>query len=642
MKGSLARRLGTPSNRGRHDRTIPLLVTLLGLCPCLSPGAPILDGASDGESGIYSLADFGVAGDGQTDDTRALQTALDTAANEGGGVVFLPRGRFRVEGRLTIPSDVTLEGLARYPPNRIDFATDDLKGSVLLAFAGRGEPDGEPFLTLQGNATLRGVTIVYPEQTNTREPIPYPWTVRCAGNNVAVLDCLLLNPYQALDFGTYAHGRHLIRNVYGQPLLTGLYIDQCYDVGRVENIHFWPFWSGPNLQEPVCDFMRERGTAFRIGRTDGQMMLNCFSIYYRTGMHFVDTGYGPGSGVYTGCYMDICPTAVRVDSVQGHAGVSFVNGMFMSGVEVAPTNLGPVKFSGCGFWPLRGLESHAVVEGRGPVFFESCHFSGWDQQRTGAPCIDANAQRIVVTGCDFETSRTDHLKVRLGAHTHAAIVAMNLMPGGALIENRAGPRAAVEIAMNATTPPRRFVDHWLVLGPFPNPGAGKPWEAQRSRRGFDTDFLADLGGEARARLDPRSEVSVTDAEGNARRVRSVVVPAERATSILSFSGLFRSLKGVAYAACVLDAQDDTTGFFEFGSNDCAKVWVNGTLVHEQWAPGGRGCLPGNDLFEAPLSRGANAVLIKVEDAGGSSWSTALEVYDEEGRPVPSRPWTVAP
>ena len=54
----------------------------------------------------------GLAGDGVTDDTTALQAAL-TAAGNGPDLVLLPRGTFRITNRLSIPSGVTLRGMGR-------------------------------------------------------------------------------------------------------------------------------------------------------------------------------------------------------------------------------------------------------------------------------------------------------------------------------------------------------------------------------------------------------------------------------------------------------------------------------------------------------------------------------------------------
>ncbi len=57
---------------------------------------------------VYNVRDFGAAGDGKTDDTQALQDALD-AAGTSGGRVYLPEGDYCSAG-LTIPNGVVVYG----------------------------------------------------------------------------------------------------------------------------------------------------------------------------------------------------------------------------------------------------------------------------------------------------------------------------------------------------------------------------------------------------------------------------------------------------------------------------------------------------------------------------------------------------
>jgi hypothetical protein len=56
-------------------------------------------------------SEFGVVGDGTTDDTTALQSAIDAAAvNASGGTVILPKGTFLTKSTLRIPGGVTVKG----------------------------------------------------------------------------------------------------------------------------------------------------------------------------------------------------------------------------------------------------------------------------------------------------------------------------------------------------------------------------------------------------------------------------------------------------------------------------------------------------------------------------------------------------
>lgn len=60
-----------------------------------------------------SVKDFGAKGDGVTDDTDAVQAAIDYVTDYGGGVVDVPIGVYLV-GPLYISGDVSLEGESKY------------------------------------------------------------------------------------------------------------------------------------------------------------------------------------------------------------------------------------------------------------------------------------------------------------------------------------------------------------------------------------------------------------------------------------------------------------------------------------------------------------------------------------------------
>lgn len=83
------------------------------------------------EAGFYNVRDFGARGDGQTDDTTAIRSALAFAASRNGGTIRFPNGDYVVGNvpnfkGLTLPSGVIVEGvgsvntggLTNYYPNR--------------------------------------------------------------------------------------------------------------------------------------------------------------------------------------------------------------------------------------------------------------------------------------------------------------------------------------------------------------------------------------------------------------------------------------------------------------------------------------------------------------------------------------------
>lgn len=83
------------------------------------------------------------AGDGEADDTDALQAAFDEAADRTGhGLVFLPSGAYRITRTLVVPTGVRVFGVGRTRP--VILLGPDTPGfqegvSTMIVFAGRDQ-----------------------------------------------------------------------------------------------------------------------------------------------------------------------------------------------------------------------------------------------------------------------------------------------------------------------------------------------------------------------------------------------------------------------------------------------------------------------------------------------------------------------
>lgn len=401
-----------------------IFFTLLPAGLCAAPKAP-----------ADNVRAFGAKGNGKTDDTAAFQKAIDAVSKAGGGVLTVPLGNYLIKTHLTLRENVQLEGIFKAPAARAE-----MKGSTLLAVEDKGGFSGTPFILMLTNSTLKGITIFYPEQSQTI-PKPYPWTVRGQGDNCSIIDCLFTNPYAAVDFGTFPAGRHYINGLYAQSLYRGIFVDKCFDVGRINNVHLWPFWS-----EKLMDWTLKNGEAFTIARTDWEYMNNCFSISYKVGFHFIANADGPGNAILTQCGSDVGDIAVQVDALQSHAGASFLNGQFMGEIRIAATNTGPLKFTACGFWGVAGrTETYGVLDGHGQTSFSNCHFTGWDQMTTGKPAIRATRGGLSVMGCDFMDAGLNQIVLEKGVE--AATIVGNRFRGGQKVTNNSN--GSVEIGLNA-------------------------------------------------------------------------------------------------------------------------------------------------------------------------------------------------
>lgn len=385
----------------------------------------------------FSVRDFGAKGDGQTDDTAAFQKAMDAAKAAGGGVVYAPRGNYFFAGHLDVPGAVTLKGVWESVPSHVGIRnpgapkpTDD--GTTFLVTENQGKEDGPPFITLNNNSTLKGVVIYYPQQDPNEEPKAYPYAIAMRGKNPAVLAVELLNPYNGIDA---AHNeRHLIRDVSGQPLRRGIYVDDIYDIGRIENVHFNPWWS---MKPKLFQWQMEHGEAFVIGRSDWQYVFNTFCFGYNVGYRFIKTRAGVCNGNFLGIGADDCYTALVVDDCAPF-GLLISNGEFVSFhgpdptmIEVGNNNTGSVRFVNCAFWgPCHQI---AKVGGRGTVAFSDCTFVQWDQKKEGRHAIQATSGTVSVRGCEFRENKP---QIELGEGVRRAIIADNIFTGKARVTNR--------------------------------------------------------------------------------------------------------------------------------------------------------------------------------------------------------------
>lgn len=103
----------------------------------------------------YNVVHFGAVGDGQTDDTAAIQGAIYAAATVG-GTVHIPPGRYSTTASILVPAGVTMEG-AGLGENPRDMT--GVKGSVVMY---RGE---EYAVVLQGDLIEVKNLVVYDNGT---------------------------------------------------------------------------------------------------------------------------------------------------------------------------------------------------------------------------------------------------------------------------------------------------------------------------------------------------------------------------------------------------------------------------------------------------------------------------------------------
>ena len=253
-----------------------------------------------------------------SDCTSAIQRALDDASAAGGGTVFVPVGRYRLDGMLTIASNVILRG--RWSLIGPDRPAD---GTILMIH--NREHEQSVLLTGSG-CGVRDLTFWHPEQQVTESvesASKSPLVIRGQAGVVTIENITLINPYRGIDLSQAS--TCCLRGIYGSPLHCGLSADRSFAVSRYDSIHFSPdywTWSGLPGSPPDggahADYMRKHGTGLHIYEMDGFYAGFSKISGYQKGLHFERGVSGDdASGELSYFSVTDCDTALHVDDAKG-------------------------------------------------------------------------------------------------------------------------------------------------------------------------------------------------------------------------------------------------------------------------------------------------------------------------------------
>lgn len=395
----------------------------------------------------FNVMNFGVVGDGTTDDTYAFQKALYAAYAAGGGVVFAPSGSYAIRGHLFIPTGVTLRG---------DWKNPDIGGlglgTILKAYENKGNESGIPFIGLDKSSAITNLSIWYPEQ-NYSSVSAYPFAVQILyGDNAAIRNVTLINPYKAIQCGLNWNELEYINNVYGTPLKEGIEICMNTDIFRFENIKFKPdYWSNSGLVgapsgaalQTLKDYMTANAVGLIIGRADWgyiyNVTLRSFSIGIKYVHKFSKIGDPPaGNGSMAKVDIDEGKVGLQVEELNKQ-GLAVSDSIIKATIGTDPvavktfsTFTSYVSFNTC---TIGGTPHTAArLQGNGVVSFQNCTFTDWGYQG-GTYAIDAQAGSIAVNGCAFQKNAKS---INIPSTIVAATVMGNTYNGTPQIDNTSG------------------------------------------------------------------------------------------------------------------------------------------------------------------------------------------------------------
>jgi CubicO group peptidase (beta-lactamase class C family) len=164
-------------------------------------------------------------------------------------------------------------------------------------------------------------------------------------------------------------------------------------------------------------------------------------------------------------------------------------------------------------------------------------------------------------------------------------------------------------------------ERFAILGPIAgHQGEGTPDLAEFRKNSFEADLLAEAGGEAGIEASEGAVVKIAGKEFQWQ-------PGIAADGVVDLDAtLGRHEWSVTYAYAEVDSDAAKKLVLGLGCDDSVRVWLNGELVHSEWA--GRPLIVDQDLVPVNVRKGKNRLLLKVVNWSlGSAFSC---------RPVPEQ------
>lgn len=253
-------------------------ITAHGLCPKLPNNInKFLNGQGGwSTSTVLNVKEYGAIGNGTSNDTVAIQTALNAALP--GQVVFLPPdGRYLIDSaNLNIPRGVQVQSTWNAPGSTwgpgavIDLS--DYNGALIINPAYT--------ITMQAGSNLTGIPIY-------RKGLVIPVSnasaftgtaITIQGDDVGVSYCLIIGFNTGIT--SDGSGRQKLETIYGDNL-SGIYLYHCYDSPIIRNCHMWPFTSNATGADPTAH--HRSGVAYHIQSSSILCLAHCFSYGYAVG-----------------------------------------------------------------------------------------------------------------------------------------------------------------------------------------------------------------------------------------------------------------------------------------------------------------------------------------------------------------------
>jgi hypothetical protein len=262
--------------------------TMQGSLNVTATGGNTVRSVQDRFADAVNIMDYGAKGDGTTNDTTALNAAMNAAQTSHSRTVLLPSKPFLLDP-VTVPNGVVLQGMVPGPLDPAPgFLTGTLGATLLI------NSHATPFITLQQSSGLRDVIIHDPGQVAPTATAPnvFPQVVLMSSPS-RMRGVTICNAYDAIFI---RNGRCIVEDCYVGAYHCCVDTDASADVTYLNNI-----WCGAFYDTSVGLFpfqnmdnwvLANNGIAFKFGRADAVSMSGCGCYIKWCGLYMSDGAAG--------------------------------------------------------------------------------------------------------------------------------------------------------------------------------------------------------------------------------------------------------------------------------------------------------------------------------------------------------------
>lgn len=281
--------------------------------------------SSDEKMPYFNVKDYGAKGNGASDDSGAIQKAIDAAGAANGGIVYIPAGRYLMNAGVDVPMGVTIRGespstvkkwrkvenlgtgtIAAEAAGSSWLDAANFSGTWIVVNHGAGNVDAHATFQMEGNSSIYGLGFVHKDTAPIAAKITvYPPAIAIKNtpsipftrDGMTIENIVLLNAYVGIAVHTgngklldhqiggdgsdiISMGRLRVHNVTGGCVFRGIVMKALLDTIDLQDVRF----GYTNMEKTYASQRANQCADMEWYRADGTNAANLFSFGAKYGI----------------------------------------------------------------------------------------------------------------------------------------------------------------------------------------------------------------------------------------------------------------------------------------------------------------------------------------------------------------------